>query len=309
MNPSLQIYEVSLRDGLQNESKLLPTDTKVQLLDRLVASGVKDIEVGAFVSPRWIPQMADTGELFGHVHKYSDDIRFWALIPNRRGLERALDVDVRHVATFLSASETHNMKNLNRTIRESISNLQTVIATAKSEGLLVRSYISTVFGCPYEGEVPVQNTVTLATALLDAGADQIALGDTTGMGQPEQVKQVITTLLDSGLPLERLAVHLHDTRGTALVNAYAAWQMGIRCFDGSVGGIGGCPYAKGATGNAATEDLVNLFNEMDCPTHVDLDALCEAGNFMEGQLDRNLSSRMLKVWQAQAESQAVNQTA
>ena len=309
MKPSLQIYEVSLRDGLQNESALLSTDTKLHLLDKLVSSGVKDIEVGAFVSPRWIPQMADTGELFSHVHKYADDIRFWALIPNRRGLERALDVDVRHVATFLSSSETHNMKNLNRTIRESIANLQKVIVTAKSEALQVRSYISTVFGCPYEGDVPVQNTVKLAQALLDAGADQIALGDTTGMGQPEQVKEIIGTLIAAGIPLDRLAMHLHDTRGTAIVNAYAAWQMGITCFDGSVGGIGGCPYAKGATGNAATEDLVNLFNEMSCPTHVDLDILCEAGSFMEGQLNRNLSSCMLKVWQAQMASQAVNQTA
>jgi hydroxymethylglutaryl-CoA lyase len=289
---------------LQNESVIVPTDTKLELLDGLVAAGMKDIEVGAFVSPRWVPQMADTGDLFQRLSKH-DDVRYWALIPNRRGLERALDVDVRHVATFLSASETHNMKNLNRTIRESLSGLQKVIAMAKSEGLTVRSYISTVFGCPYEGEVSSENTVRLAKGLLDAGADQIALGDTTGMGNPEQVKRIVDTLLSDGISLENLAIHLHDTRGTALTNAYAAWQSGVRCFDGSVGGIGGCPYAPGASGNAATEDLVYLFEQLNCSTGLSLDELCASADFMEEQLGRKLSSRLLKVWQSKQSKQSM----
>ena len=308
MNQSLQIYEVSLRDGLQNEAMIVPTESKLRLLDHLVASGLKDIELGAFVSPRWVPQMADTAELFRHIARYKG-VRFWALVPNRRGLERALDVDAKYIATFLSASETHNMKNLNRTVRESVSGLQKVIATAKTEDLVVRSYISTVFGCPYEGSVPIENTVRLASALIEAGADQIALGDTTGMGQPEQIKEVVTTLVDAGITVDQLAVHLHDTRGTALVNAYAAWQTGIRCFDGSVGGIGGCPYAPGASGNAATEDLVYLFHAMDCQTGMTLDDLCSAGHFMEAELKRALPSRMLKVWQSKQTAQAVHQSA
>jgi hydroxymethylglutaryl-CoA lyase len=196
------------------------------------------------------------------------------------------------------------MKNLNRTIRESLSGLQKVIAVAKSEGLTVRSYISTVFGCPYEGEVSSENTVRLAKGLLDAGADQIALGDTTGMGNPEQVKRIVDTLLSDGISLENLAIHLHDTRGTALTNAYAAWQSGVRCFDGSVGGIGGCPYAPGASGNAATEDLVYLFEQLNCSTGLSLDELCASADFMEEQLGRKLSSRLLKVWQSKQSKQS-----
>jgi hydroxymethylglutaryl-CoA lyase len=252
--------------------------------------------------------MADTGELFQRMTRRSG-VRYWALVPNRRGLERALDVDVQHVATFMSASETHNMKNLNRTIRESSASLKSVIAMAKSEDVVVRSYISTVFGCPYEGKVPVENTVVLAKRLLDAGADQIALGDTTGMGQPEQVKEVLEALLNAGITLDRLAIHLHDTRGTALVNAYAAWQVGVRCFDGSVGGIGGCPYAPGASGNAATEDLVQMFHSMELDTGLELNGICEAANFMEKHLSRELPSRFLKVWQSGQVERAATKSA
>lgn len=308
MEQRLQIYEVSLRDGLQNESVVVSTEAKLHLLNGLIDAGAKDIEVGAFVSPRWVPQMADTGDLFRQLPDRAD-VRFWALIPNRRGLERAMDVDVRCVATFLSASETHNMKNLNRTIRESLTGLSKVIATAKCEDMKVRSYISTVFGCPYEGEVPVENTISLALGLLEAGADQIALGDTTGMGNPEQVKRVIDALLLEGVSLDQLAIHLHDTRGTAMVNAYAAWQVGVRCFDGSVGGIGGCPYAPGASGNASTEDLVYMFEELGWDTGVSVSDLCAAAAYIEGQLGRELSSHLLKVWQSKKAKHKISQSA
>jgi hydroxymethylglutaryl-CoA lyase len=294
---SVRIYEVSLRDGLQNEAKVVPTEVKVGLAERLVAAGFQDIEFGSFVSPRYVPQMADTDELFQRLPR-SPGVRWWALVPNSRGLDRALDVGVSHIATFLSASETHNLKNVNRTIRESLAGLVRVIETARAEELRIRSYISTVYGCPYEGEVPVERTVELAHALLDAGAHEIALGDTTGMGNPAQVRTILEALSDAGIPLDRVACHFHDTRGTAAVNAWAAWQVGVRSFDGSIGGIGGCPYAPGATGNASTEDLIQMFDASGEPTGVDLDAACEAGVYMEDALERELPGRYLQYWKA-----------
>lgn len=294
---AVRIYEVSLRDGLQNEALVVPTDVKVELAERLVDAGFTDIEFGSFVSPRYVPQMADTDELFQRLPR-APGVRFWALVPNPRGLDRALDVGVSHIATFMSASETHNLKNVNRTIRESLAGLTRVLATAKAEQMAVRSYISTVFGCPYEGEVDVRKTVELALALLEAGADEIALGDTTGMGNPAQVGRILCTLIDAGVPLDRIACHFHDTRGTALANAWAAWNVGVRNFDGSIGGIGGCPYAPGATGNAATEDLVQMFDAAGQPTHIDLPAACEAGVFMERALERDLPGRYLQYWKA-----------
>ncbi|MFT7518644.1 MAG: hydroxymethylglutaryl-CoA lyase [Kiritimatiellia bacterium] len=300
---AVRIYEVSLRDGLQNEALIVPTDAKVVLAERLVAAGFRDIEFGAFVSPRYVPQMADTSELFKRLPQH-DDVAWWALVPNARGLDRALDVGVGHIATFMSASETHNMKNVNRTMRESLASLRGVVATAKAEGLVVRSYISTVFGCPFEGYVDPQSTVDLALALLDAGADEVALGDTTGMGQPEQVKDIFGRLVNAGIELDRIACHFHDTQGTAIVNAYSAWQVGARSFDGSIGGIGGCPYAPGATGNCSTEDLVNLFHGIAEPTGIDLDAACAAGAFMEQALKRQLPGRYLQFWKAQQQRQA-----
>lgn len=290
MGDAVRIYEVSLRDGLQNEPVSVPTEVKLAHLHRLLAAGVRDIEVTSFVRPRWIPQLADAAELVRQLPA-ADGVRFWALVPNQVGLERALDGGVQCVATVLSASETHNMRNLNRTTRESLAGLQKVIGGARGEGLLVRAYISTVFGCPYEGDVPVERTVELAQALLEAGAGEVALGDTTGMADPEQVKRVLAALTAAGVGLDQIAVHFHDTRGTALVNAYAAWQVGVRSFDGSVAGIGGCPYAPGAAGNAATEDLVFLFQQIGADTGVDLDALCASGAAMADALGRELPGR------------------
>lgn len=306
MDLTLRLYEVSLRDGLQNEDQVVPTAIKVAFAERLVAAGFQDIEFGSFVSPRHVPQMADTDELFQRLPA-RDRVRYWALVPNSRGLDRALDSGIGHIATFLSASETHNVKNVNRTVRESLGDLRRVVATAVAEGVRVRSYISTVFGCPYEGDVPVDRTIELAHELLDAGAHEIALGDTTGMATPVQVQRILRALVDSGVGLDRVACHFHDTRGTAVVNAWAAHQVGVTSFDGSIGGIGGCPYAPGASGNASTEDLLHLFAAQGEITGIDLDAACEAGVFMEGALGRRLPGRFLQYWKARDRGAARDQ--
>lgn len=306
MNITLRMYEVSLRDGLQNEDQVVSTDTKVAFAERLVQAGFRDIEFGSFVSPRHVPQMADTDELFLRLPD-RDTVRYWALVPNSRGLERALDTGVGHIATFLSASETHNVKNVNRTIRESLADLSKVVQTARAEGVRVRSYISTVFGCPYEGEIAVSKTLELAHALLAAGAHEIALGDTTGMATPAQVQRILGALDSGGVPLDRIACHFHDTRGTAVVNAWAAHQVGIRSFDGSIGGIGGCPYAPGASGNASTEDLLHTFAAQGEQTGVDIEQACAAGVFMEDVLGRRLPGRYLQFWKARDKGAARDQ--
>jgi hydroxymethylglutaryl-CoA lyase len=296
MGPStVRIYEVSPRDGLQNEASVVPTAVKAELVARLAGAGVSDVEVTSFVRPRWIPQLADAHELLQQLPR-NGHATWWGLVPNRVGLERALEAGLRHVATFLSASETHNKKNVNRTVRESLAGIEEVIAVARDEGMHVRSYISTVFGCPYEGAVAPEATLALAQRLLAAGADSIVLGDTTGMGNPAQVERVIAQLLDAGIPLERLAVHFHDTRGTALANALTAWRQGVFTFDASVAGIGGCPYAPGAAGNLATEDLVYMFEGMGVRTGVDLDALADAGAFAAEALGRVLPGRYHQAW-------------
>ena len=287
----IRVYEVTPRDGLQNEPTVVPTEAKVELIQRLVASGYTDIEVTSFVRPSWIPQLADGPAVFQQLPPPPDGVRYWALIPNRRGLERALDCGVSHVATFMSASETHNRKNLNRTRRESLTGLEAVIGEACAEGLTVRAYLSTVFGCPYEGDVDPTGTVELATTLRSFGATEIALGDTTGMGNPAQVQRTIAMMVDAGIPVESLSLHMHDTRGTALANYLAGYQAGIRVFDGSTAGVGGCPYAPGAAGNAASEDLVHMFEAMGIRTGVDLEKAAEAGVYLAGVLGRELAGR------------------
>jgi hydroxymethylglutaryl-CoA lyase len=288
--PSVRIYEVAPRDGLQNEAAVVPTAEKGELIARLAASGLGDIEVTSFVRPRWIPQLADAAELVGMLPRVHP-ARFWGLVPNRVGLERALESGIGGIATFLSSSETHNKKNVNRTIRESLAEIEEVLGVAKEEGLRTRGYISTVFGCPYEGGVAPEASLQIATRLLAAGADDIVLGDTTGMGTPLQVERVIAILVDGGIPLDHLSVHFHDTRGTALANALTAWRVGVGTFDASVAGLGGCPYAPGAAGNLATEDLVYMFEQMGVHTGVDIDALADAGEYAAGLLGRELPGR------------------
>lgn len=292
---SVHIYEVSPRDGLQNESAVVATPAKAELIRRLHAAGLADVEVTSFVRPRWIPQLADAAELVPMLGA-PEGASWWGLVPNKVGLERAIGAGMKAVATVLSASETHNKKNVNRTVRESLGEIEEVIAVAKDEGLSVRSYVSTAFGCPYEGAVAQEAVVQLASRLHAAGADVIALGDTVGMGNPKQVGELVARCVDAGIPLDHLAMHFHDTRGTALANVYAAWLAGVSTFDGSVGGLGGCPYAPGASGNLATEDVVYLFEAMGVTTGVNLDALAEAGAFAESVLGRELPGRFHQFW-------------
>lgn len=287
---AVRIYEVSPRDGLQNESEVISADDKLALIERLVGSGLRDIEVTSFVRPTWIPQLSDANEVIARLPR-TEGVRFWSLVPNRRGLERAIDSGVTNICTFMSASETHNKKNVNRTRAESLAALRDVVAIAKDEALGVRGYISTVFGCPYEGPVAPEKTVELSLALLEAGVDELALGDTTGMGDPRLVRTVLGALTDAGVPLERIGLHMHDTRGTALANVLAGYEFGVRTFDGSVAGVGGCPYAPGAAGNAASDDLVNMFESMGVSTGVDLDALAESGVYLASVLGRDLPGR------------------
>ena len=294
-NP-INVYEVSPRDGLQNEKTVLPTSVKLQLIERLIEAGCRDIEVTSFVRPSWIPQLADAAELVSQLPE-AEGVRYWGLIPNRRGLERAIDCGLTHVATFLSASETHNQKNLNRTQRETLAVQTNMIQGAKAEGLTVRAYISTVFGCPYEGAVDVQRTARLAIELKEAGADVVVLGDTIGTGRPQQVHEVVATVNNAGVPLEQLALHMHDTRGTAVANVIAGLKAGIRTFDGSIGGVGGCPYAPGAAGNAATEDLVHVLEAMGWDTGINLSTACDTGVFLSDALDRELPDRMRRYHQ------------
>jgi hydroxymethylglutaryl-CoA lyase len=291
LTQDVQIFEVSMRDGLQNEPVVVSTESKLAYLERLIAAGVTDIEVTSFVRASRIPSLADAAELVSGL-PVVDGVRFWALVPNQIGLDRALSAGIEHVCTVMSASETHNRKNLNRTIRESRAGLRRVIRDAVSEELGVRAYISTVFGCPYEGDVPVENTVQIACDMLEYGAEVVVLGDTNGIGTPGQVRTVIRALADAGIGPEKIALHAHDTWGTGVANAYAAWLEGVRRFDGAVAGIGGCPYAPGAAGNAATGDLVRMFEGLGCSTGVDLRLLSEAGRLMESLLGRRLGGRV-----------------
>lgn len=291
MSTGVRLFEVSLRDGLQNERAILPTATKLAVLDRLVAAGLRDIEVTSFVRPDLLPQLADASDVIAALPT-SSDVRFWALVPNIRGFERALSSGVRHVSTVLSASETHNKRNVNATVRESLAALQRVVADARIEGLTVRSYVSTAFGCPYEGAVDAARVVELALAFRAAGADEVVFGDTVGVATPRQVEGLVQRVMDAGLELDRLALHLHDTLGMAVANAWAAYEMGVRAFDGAVAGVGGCPYAAGAAGNACTQDLVYLFERAGASTGVSLEGLAAAGNLLESALGRELPGRV-----------------
>jgi hydroxymethylglutaryl-CoA lyase len=275
----VSVYEVSLRDGLQNEATPIPLAGKMLLVEALLASGLKRLELTSFVSPRWVPQLADAEELIRAMPP-PPGVSFSALVPNATGLERALEVGIGEIAVFLSASETHNKKNTNKSIAVSLDTFREVVPPAREAGLRVRAYVSTVWGCPYEGEVPVERSIEIARELIALDCYQVSLGDTIGVGTPRQTKRIVSAFL-AELPAEKLALHFHDTRGTALANCLVGLELGIRDFDASVGGIGGCPYAPGAAGNLATEDLVYMVEGMGVSTGVDLDKLVEAGRVAE----------------------------
>ncbi len=286
-----RIFEVGPRDGLQNESIILPVEQKVELIHRLTDAGLRDVEIGSMVHPKWVPQMAATDEVAQQIEK-KDGVRYWALVPNRRGLDRALEVGLSHVAVFMSSSETHNQRNVNRTISESLEALEEVIGHAVDSGATVRAYISTVFGCPYEGSVDFDRVLDIAEKLLGFGAFQISLGDTTGMGQPMQVKDGCARIVQRFGSADAFAIHLHDTHGLGLTNAFAAYTEGFRNFDSSVGGLGGCPYAPGAPGNLGTEDLLNLLDSMGVESGVDADKVAETSAWLAGSIGFKLSSRI-----------------
>jgi hydroxymethylglutaryl-CoA lyase len=296
----VSVYEVSPRDGLQNESATVPLRGKLRLIDALVAAGLQRIEITSFVSPKWIPQLADADELAEALLSPSSHrlpppgVRFSALCPNARGLERAKKAGIDEIAVFMSASETHNKKNINKTIAEALAAFVRTIPPALAAGMRVRAYISTVWGCPYEGAVAVEATVRIAKTLDRMGAYQISLGDTIGCGTPRQTKDIVERLLGE-MPASKIALHMHDTRGTALANILVGLELGVRDFDASVGGLGGCPYAPGAAGNVATEDLVYMLHGMGIATGVDLDKLVEAGRAAESIVGRSLPAKVLKA--------------
>lgn len=292
--PEIRLYEVGPRDGLQNEPGVVPTAAKRTLIARLAAAGLREIEVTSFVSPRWIPALADADEVACDLGR-DEGVRYGALVPNLEGWKRFAAARLDVAAVFVSASETHNRRNVNCSVTESLERFRPVVAAAREAGVAVRAYLSTVCGCPYEGAVPVAAVVSLAGRLSDLGADEISLGDTLGIGHPRQVRELVGAL-SGALPLSRLALHLHDTFGRALANVQAGYEAGIRCFDASLGGLGGCPYAPGASGNVATEDVVDLFERSGVSTGVDLDALVDAGAWLEGEvLSRKLKGRVLRA--------------
>jgi hydroxymethylglutaryl-CoA lyase len=291
----VKIVEVGLRDGLQNEPVTLATEVKQELIERLFQSGIKHLEVTSFVHPKWIPQLSDADRLASGLPRLP--VTYRALVPNLRGLKRALDTRIDEYAVFLSASESHNQKNINKSIRDTIPVLREVVQLAHQHGKRVRGYVSTVFGCPYEGDVPLQNVVRICEQLLDMGVYEISLGDTIGVAAPLEVKNRLKDIM-SAVPASKLAGHFHDTRGTGLANAYVCLEEGIHTLDTSFGGLGGCPYAPGAAGNLATEDLVYMLNRQGIDTGIDLDRLCETSLYVQKHLGKPLPSKVLQSYAA-----------
>jgi hydroxymethylglutaryl-CoA lyase len=287
----VSVYEVSPRDGLQNEAAPVPLEDKLRLIRALIAAGLRRIELTSFVSPRWVPQLADADALIRALTPRPEGVTFSALVPNATGLERALAVGLGEIAVFLSASETHNRKNTNKSIAQSLETFAEVVPPARAAGVRVRAYVSTVWGCPYEGHVPVERSLEITRALLELDCYQVSLGDTIGVGTPLQTRKLVERFL-AGIPAEKLALHFHDTRGTALANALVGLELGVRDFDSSVGGLGGCPYAPGAAGNLATEDLVFMLHGMGIRTGIDLELLIDAGRVAERVVGRALPGKV-----------------
>ncbi len=290
----IQIVEVGPRDGLQNEKRTLSLNARLQFVRHLAASGLKRIEVGAFVSPEWVPQMAQSQELINQIlrtrEQYPKDVQFSALVPNVKGMQDALQTDIPEVAVFGACSETFSKKNINCSIAESIERFRQVTAMAKKNKRKVRGYLSVAFGCPYEGHVDEKKVIDLVKAYLKMGVYEVSIGDTIGVATPKQVRSLVKRLKRS-VPLKKIALHLHDTRGTALANVAAGLELGVRVFDSSFGGLGGCPYAKGASGNLATDDLVYMLHGMGYETGVDLAKLLTFAPTMQSEIGRKLPSR------------------
>ena len=290
---NVTVVEVGPRDGLQNEKVTIPPEAKIDYITALADSGLRVIEAGAFVSPKWVPQMADTADVYRNIPK-DPGIEYPVLVPNLKGLQRAMEVGVKSIAIFTAASDTFNRRNINMSIDESFENYAPVAALARAEGIRVRGYVSTAFGCPYEGDVAPEKVLEVTARLLDLGCYEVSVGDTIGVGRPMQVQGVVGMLLQV-VPASRLAMHFHDTRGTALANKLAALELGIGTYDASSGGLGGCPYAPGASGNLATEDLVYMLDGMGIETGIDLARVVQASAIIAPYLDHALPGRYLQA--------------
>ncbi|HMM57405.1 MAG: hydroxymethylglutaryl-CoA lyase [Xanthomonadales bacterium PRO7] len=286
----VRVVEVGARDGLQNEKTIVAAAVKIELIDRLTETGLQSIEATSFVSPKWVPQLADATEVFAAIHK-KPGVRYPVLVPNLQGYERARAVGATEIAVFTAASEAFNRKNINASIDESIERFEPVMERAKTDGVSVRGYVSTVLGCPYQGEVPVADVVRVAKRLHGLGCYEISLGDTIGIGTPAKARAMLSAVADD-VPMSALAVHFHDTRGQALANILACLELGVRVVDSAVSGVGGCPYAHGATGNVASEDVVYMLHGMGIVTGIDLPKLIDTGRWLSTQLARGNGSKV-----------------
>jgi len=289
----VRIVEVGPRDGLQNEKTIVPTATKVELIDRLSETGLASIEATSFVSPKWVPQLADAADVFAAIRR-KPGVRYPVLVPNLQGYERARAAGADEVAVFTAASEAFNRKNINASIDESIERFAPVMKRARADGVAVRGYVSTVLGCPYQGDVPVADVVRVAERMHALGCYEISLGDTIGIGTPAKARAMLAAVGER-VPMSALAVHFHDTRGQALANILACLELGVAVVDSSVSGAGGCPYARGATGNVASEDVVYMLHGMGISTGIDLDTLIDTGRWLSAQLARDNGSKVGKA--------------
>ena len=299
--PAVQVYEVGPRDGLQNESTILPVDTKAEFIERLAASGLNVIEATSFVSPKWVPQLADADVLFAML-PHRPGLRFPVLVPNVSGLERAVAAGATEIAVFASATESFAERNLNRSVDEALKMFAPVVDAARSNGMWVRGYVSMCFGDPWEGNVAPAQVVGVCARLVEMGCDQLSIGDTVGVATPGHVHELLGSLHSAGIEPGQLAVHFHDTYGQALANTFAALEAGVTTIDASAGGLGGCPYAKSATGNLATEDLVWMLDGLGIETGIDLDALLTTSNWMSERLGKSSPSRVVRALSGSAAS-------
>lgn len=297
---SVTIKEVGPRDGLQNEATVIKTEDKIEWINRLSQSGLKHIEITSFVNPKWIPPLADAYEVATGITRFAG-VTYSALTPNMRGLEGALKANLDEVAVFMSATEMHNKKNINKSIDETFPVLKEVVDEALKAGKIVRGYLSTVFGCPYEGKTDVQKAHYVAEKLLEMGIHELSIGDTIGVANPRQVQDVLEVFLKT-IPADKMAMHFHDTRGTAMANVLASLEMGIMTFDGALGGLGGCPYAPGASGNLATDDLLYMLHGMGIATGVDEQKMIECAQYIQQRIGRPLPSHALQAYNATCEA-------
>lgn len=294
-NEWVNIVEVGPRDGLQNEKQSISFEDKIELIQRLDSAGLTYIESGSFVSPKWVSQMASTKEIFNYLKEHeASNKTFAALVPNLKGLESALTTEVKEIAVFIAASESFSKKNINKSIDEAVATTREVIEEARKHNIKVRGYLSCVLGCPYEGQVDTKTVVQLTKKLIDLGAYEVSLGDTIGVGTPFKARELLRALKEE-VPVSKLAGHFHDTYGQALANVWVSLEEGIRTFDSSVAGLGGCPYAKGASGNLSTEDLVYMLHNSGYDTGIDLHKVIEAGDFINSVLGRETNSKVAKA--------------